>query len=73
MSPSKQNVVTHNIMLHHALPARYLDVAMITALEAVLGLAELYAFDSSSLHPRQHVFHLHPDHRQHEPTQHSIP
>ena len=46
---------------------------MITALETVLGLAELYAFDGSSLHPGQHVFHLHPDHRQHVPTQHLIP
>ncbi|KAA6417323.1 MAG: hypothetical protein FRX49_12711 [Trebouxia sp. A1-2] len=31
--------------------ANHLDVAMITALETVLGLAELYAFDGSSLHP----------------------
>ncbi len=46
---------------------------MITALEAVLGLAELYAFDSSSLHPGQHIFHLHPDHHQHVPTQHVTP
>ena len=43
---------------------------MITAFQTVLGLAELYAFNGSSLHPRQHVFHLHPDHQQHVPTQH---
>lgn len=56
-------------MVLHALPANHLDVAMITALETVLGLAELYAFDGSSLHPGQHVFHLQPDPRQHVPTQ----
>ncbi len=45
---------------------------MITALQTVLGLAELYTFDGSSLHSGQHVFHLHPDHHQHVPTQHLI-